>query len=251
MPELSMTIDALIEKVRKAYKPVDIVPDDCPAEKIAARIEHTLLKPNATPKDIERLCLEAKTHGFRSVCVNPCYIGHCNDLLQDTEIKIVTVVGFPLGGTYPCIKAKEAEYCISSGAHEIDMVINVGRLKAREYDFTRYEIAQVVSHSGGKPVKVIIETALLEWEEKVAAIHLAIDAGARYVKTSTGFADKGATIEDVQLMRYLTQSKIGVKASGGIRSKEDALLMIAAGADLLGTSNGVTIVRGGQDGKGY
>ncbi len=251
MPDLFFAVRGWIEKAKQEDTSSEPQTREWSDQEIAERIEHTLLKPSATQKDIEKLCQEAKTYGFRSVCINPSYVSICMDQLQDSPVKIVTVVGFPLGATIPAVKGYEAESAVQVGAHEIDMVINIGRLKDQEYDFIKFEIAKVVSHAGKAPVKVIMETSLLEWEEKLAVIYLAMESGAQFVKTSTGFSGGGATIEDVQLMRRFSPSSMGVKASGGIRTKEDAIAMLSAGADLLGTSNGVSIIEGGKEGQSY
>ncbi|HEU4323586.1 MAG TPA: deoxyribose-phosphate aldolase [Roseiflexaceae bacterium] len=210
---------------------------------IARLIDHTLLKPEATPEQIERLCAEAREHGFASVCVNPTYVARCAELLSGSSVAVCTVVGFPLGATTSAVKAFEAREAIEQGASEVDMVIAVGRLKAGEHDAVEEDIRLVVAaaHTGGAICKVIIETALLTDEEKTAVCRLAVRAGADFVKTSTGFAASGATLHDVALMRGVVGPEIGVKAAGGIRSLADALAMVKAGATRLGTSAGVQI----------
>lgn len=220
---------------------------------IAAKIDHTLLKPDATPSEITELCQEAKKYHFASVCINPCYVSLCSSLLKGTEVKVCTVVGFPLGATTTEVKKFETEQAVQNGANEIDMVINVGRLKAGDYNFVENDIQQVVrtAKSYGALVKVIIETALLTDEEKVKACLICKKAGADFVKTSTGFSKGGATVGDVALMKYVVGSSIGVKAAGGIRSKEDAEAMIASGADRIGASASVKIVAGEKSESNY
>ena len=209
-------------------------------------IDHTLLKPDATQDEIARLCYEARTHGFASVCVNPANVGLCAELLKDSDVLICTVVGFPLGATSIESKVFEAQKAIRDGATEVDMVINVGALKSHDYQLVHRDIASVahVCHGDGAILKVIIEAALLSDEEKVAGCQIAKVAGADFVKTSTGFGPGGATAEDVALMRRVVGPKIGVKAAGGIRTYADAQRMIAAGASRIGASASVKIVQG-------
>ncbi len=209
-------------------------------------IDHTLLKPDATHDQIAQLCYEARKHDFASVCVNPSYVKLCADLLKGSEVLVCTVVGFPLGATSPESKAFEAQKAVRDGATEVDMVINVGALKSRDYEAVELDIAGIarVCHAGGAILKVIIEAALLTDEEKVAACQLAKVAGADYVKTSTGFGPGGATVKDVELMRRVVGSGMGVKAAGGIKTREDAQRMIAAGASRIGASASVKIVQG-------
>lgn len=217
-----------------------------PADRaIASAIDHTLLKPDATPDQIAQLCFEARKFGFASVCVNPAHVALAADLLQDSDVKVCTVIGFPLGATLPEVKAFEALDAIKNGADEIDMVVNIGALKSREYTIVAQDIRGVVQvcHPRGVLVKVILEMALLEEEEKVAGCLLAKEAGADFVKTSTGFGPGGATVEDVALMRRVVGPKMGVKAAGGIRSFSEAQGLVAAGATRLGASAGVRIVR--------
>ncbi len=211
---------------------------------IASFIDHTLLKPDAKPAQIEQLCAEAREHGFTSVCVNPSFVPLCVELLKGTAVAVCTVIGFPLGATSTAAKVAEAEEAIAQGAREVDMVIPIGWLKAGDQEYVSKDIAAVVkaAHEGQAICKVIIETALLNDDEKVAACRIAAQAGADFVKTSTGFANDGATIADVALMRRTVGQSVGVKASGGIRSLADAEAMIAAGANRLGTSAGVAIV---------
>jgi len=213
---------------------------------IASKIDHTMLKPDATPEEIKELCEEAKNYHFASVCVNPGYVSLCSSILKGTDVRVCTVIGFPLGSNTTEVKKFETEQAIQNGATEIDMVINVGRLKAGDYDYVENDITQVVrtAKSRNALVKVIIETALLTDEEKVKACLICKKAGADFVKTSTGFSKGGATVGDVALMKYVVGSSIGVKASGGIRSKEEAEAMIASGADRIGASASVKIVAG-------
>lgn len=210
----------------------------------AGLIDHTLLKPTATADQVRQLCAEAREHAFAAVCVNPVWVALCAELLAGSRVQVCTVVGFPLGADLPEAKAFEAERCIALGATEIDMVLNLGALKAQQYDVVRDDIAAVVraSHAAGAIVKVIIETAYLTDAEKVAACVVAEDAGADFVKTATGFGPSGATVADVALMRSVVSPAIGVKAAGGIRSAEDFRALVAAGANRIGASAGIKIV---------
>jgi len=211
---------------------------------IARYIDHTLLKPDATRAQIKQLCAEALQRHFASVCVNPAWVSLCAALLADSDVAVCTVVGFPLGATLTAVKSFEAQQAIGLGASELDMVINIGALKSGAHDLVRDDIRAVadVCHAGAALLKVIIETALLNDDEKVAACRLALEAGADFVKTSTGFGPGGATAHDVALMRRAVGPHMGVKASGGIRTLADALQMIEAGATRLGASAGVRIV---------
>jgi len=224
----------------------------CPAsDGLASLIDHTLLKPDATREEVEQLCREAAQFCFASVCVNPNWVSLCRELLRGSGVKVCTVIGFPLGAHLPDIKAYETKRAIEQGAEEVDMVINIGALKSRDYALVEQDIRGVVAAAGGRAlVKVILETALLTRDEKVMGSTLAKAAGADFVKTSTGFAGGGATVEDVQLMRETVGPEMGVKASGGVRTKEDAEKMVAAGATRLGASAGVKIVRGEASGEG-
>lgn len=214
-------------------------------EEIARYIDHTLLKPTATKADITKLCEEAKEYHFASVCVNPTWVPLCARLLEGTDVKVCTVIGFPLGATTTAIKVKETEDAIQNGATEVDMVINIGALKSGEYALVKEDIAAVVQAAKGKALtKVIIEAGALTDEEKVLASQLSKEAGADFVKTSTGFGYGGATIEDVKLMRNTVGSEMGVKASGGVRTCADAQGMIEAGATRIGASAGIAIVKG-------
>jgi len=209
---------------------------------LARMIDHTLLKPEATQEQILQLCQEAKEHHFATVCVNPCWVKLCAEALQGTDVGVCSVVGFPLGANTSCLKTEESKRAVTDGATEIDMVINIGRLKSNDLAFVRNDIYQVVTAATPAHVKVIIETCLLTDEEKVAACVLAKDAGAHFVKTSTGFNKTGATVEDVVLMRKVVGHEFGVKAAGGIRDLPTALSMIKAGANRIGASASVAIV---------
>ncbi|KUL17115.1 deoxyribose-phosphate aldolase [Bacillus paralicheniformis] len=214
-------------------------------KQIARMIDHTLLKPDAVTSEIEALCKEARVYDFASVCVNPCWVKLCAELLKDSEVKVCTVIGFPLGAASPETKAFETKQAIADGAGEVDMVINIGALKDRDTGTVEYDIRAVTDAAVGKAlVKVIIETSLLTDEEKRLACELAVKAGADFVKTSTGFSGGGATVQDIKLMREAVGPDIGVKASGGVRDKESALAMVEAGATRIGASAGVSIVKG-------
>ncbi len=220
-----------------------------PADKsLAGMIDHTLLKPDVTSDMIAQLCFEARKYHFASVCVNPTHVKLSAELLRDTDVKVCTVIGFPLGATSPEVKAFETQQAIQDGATEIDMVINIGALKAGDHELVARDIREVVSvsHAAGALVKVIIETALLTDEEKIVACLLAKEAGADFVKTSTGFSGGGATAHDVALMRRVVGPDVGVKAAGGIRTQADAEQMVAAGATRIGASAGVKIIQGEQ-----
>jgi len=210
---------------------------------IASYIDHTLLKPDADEQQIRQLCAEAVEFGFAAVCVNPTWVPLAARLLDGAKPAVATVIGFPLGATLPDVKAYETTRAREEGAEEFDMVINIGALKSKDFRLVEQDIAGVVAAAQGLVVKVIIETALLTEEEKIQACLIARDAGADFVKTSTGFASKGATVEDVALMRRVVGEEMGVKASGGIRSAQDALAMIQAGATRIGASAGVKIVK--------
>jgi deoxyribose-phosphate aldolase len=215
-------------------------------------IDHTLLKPESTQTQVDTLVAEAKKHNFRAVCVNGTWTQRCAQQLRGTEVGLAIVVGFPLGAKASRIKAAEARLAIEEGADEIDMVLNIGALKSRDLDLVRKDILAVTRVTGTQKVtKVIIEAALLTDEEKVLACRIAEDAGADFVKTSTGFAKSGATLHDVALMRKTVSPKVEVKAAGGIRSRDDAIAMIEAGASRLGTSAGIAIVTGGQSAEAY
>ena len=220
-----------------------VIPGDL---SLANMIDHTLLKPDATQQEIAQLCFEARKYNFASVCVNPTWVSLCAQLLQASQVKVCTVIGFPLGAASSETKAFETKNAIDHGATEIDMVINIGALKARDLELVAKDIRGVVNaaHSRGIIVKVILETALLTDEEKTIASLLSKEAGADFVKTSTGFAGGGATVHDVELMRKTVGPEMGVKASGGVRTFEDAENMIKAGATRIGASAGVKIIQG-------
>ena len=212
-------------------------------------IDHTLLKPEATRDEVVKLCEEAKQHRFASVCVNTTWVPLCKALLSGTDVMVCAVVGFPLGAMTPTAKAYEAREAVRQGAKEIDMVINIGALKSRDYETVFEDICRVVKASAPSGVKVILETSALDTEQKIIGCTLSKLAGAAFVKTSTGFGKGGATVEDIQLMRRIVGNELGVKASGGVRTAEDALKMAAAGANRLGASASVSIVTGATDGK--
>lgn len=219
--------------------------------KINKYIDHTLLKADSVQSQFDQLIDEAKTYDFASVCVNPCWVAYAAEALKDSDVKVCTVVGFPLGATTSATKAFETKDAIANGADEIDMVINIGLLKQGDDQAVEDDMRAVVEASGDKLVKVIIEACLLTDEEKVRACQLAVKAGVDFVKTSTGFSTGGATISDVKLMRQTVGTDIGVKAAGGARSLEDAMAFIEAGATRIGTSAGVTIMKGEVANGGY
>ncbi|WP_180947379.1 deoxyribose-phosphate aldolase [Facklamia hominis] len=210
-------------------------------------IDHTLLKAQATRSEIERLCQEAKKYQFMSVCVNPYWVAYANELLYDTPVKVCTVIGFPLGANTSSVKAFEAKEAVKTGADEVDMVINVGLVKDGLWDQVQADIKAVVDAAKPALVKVIIETCLLEHNEIVNSCQAAQQAGADFVKTSTGFSTGGATVDDVTLMRQTVGPDMGVKASGGIHTFEEAQALIEAGASRLGASKGVAIVQAEQE----
>ncbi len=214
-------------------------------KRIAAMIDHTLLKATATGEEIKTYCREAIMYGFASVCVNPCYVGLVAEELKGTAVKVCTVIGFPLGANQPVVKAFEATKAVEAGAQEVDMVINIGALKEGKLDYIEKEIKMVVEASKPALVKVIIETCYLTDTEKQQACEAAKRAGAHFVKTSTGFGTGGAKLEDVKLMRQTVGEGIGVKASGGVKSLKDAEAFIEAGASRIGTSSGIAIVEDG------
>jgi deoxyribose-phosphate aldolase len=220
---------------------------------LARYIDHTLLKPDATEVDIDKLCSEAVDYGFASVCVNPTWVRRAATNVKGSGVKVASVIGFPFGATPSAIKVLETRRAIRDGAREIDMVINIGALKSGDHDLVREDIAKVsdACREAGALNKVIIETTLLTDEEKVVVSHLAQLAKADFVKTSTGFAGGGATVHDVLLMRETIGPKMGIKASGGVRSREDVEEMIAAGATRIGASAGIAIVTGGTSSEQY
>ncbi len=224
-----------------------------PSREVVGRmIDHTLLKADATAAEIDALCDEAVKYCFASVCVNPCWVKRCAERLRRKGVAVCTVVGFPLGATSTPAKAMETEIAVKHGANEIDMVINIGWLKSGEYELVKKDIHEVVRYAGRHiPVKVILETCLLTDEEKIKACILSKEAGAAYVKTSTGFSKSGATAADIALMRKVVGEELGVKASGGVRTYEDAVAMIESGASRIGASASVKIVTGKGAASGY
>ena len=210
---------------------------------MAKIIDHTALKADTTASQIDKLCQEAIEYSFASVCVNPSWVPRCIENLKNSKVKVCTVIGFPLGATSTLAKAAEAAAAVQQGAEELDMVINVGKLLDGEFEFVKTDIAAVVDAASGKLVKVIIEICYLDNEQIIKACQLAQQAGADFVKTSTGFGPGGATVEAVKLMRQ-TVPDLGIKASGGIRTREDAMKMMEAGASRIGASAGIAIVEG-------
>ncbi len=221
-------------------------------QNLSPLIDHTLLKADATPEQVEKLCQEAMEYNFATVCINPCYVRFAKRLLERSKVKVCTVLGFPLGATLSAVKAYEAQLVQDEGAEEIDMVLAVGALKSKGYDYVENDISAVVKQAREKTVvKVILETCLLNDEEKIKACELAKKAGADFVKTSTGFGPSGATATDIALMRRIVGPDMGVKASGGIRDREGAELMVKAGASRIGASASVKIVMGGKGESAY
>jgi deoxyribose-phosphate aldolase len=216
-------------------------------------IDHTLLKPEATRDEVTKLCAEAKQHRFASVCVNTTWVPLAKSLLAGTDVMVCAVVGFPLGAMLPTAKAYEARDAVRAGAKEIDMVINIGALKSRDYETVFEDICRVVKAAAPAGVKVILETGMLDTEQKIIGCTLSKLAGAAFVKTSTGFGKGGATVEDIEMMRRIVGTDVGVKASGGVRTAEDAIKMAQAGANRIGASASVAIVTGTTDpkAKGY
>lgn len=207
-------------------------------------IDHTALKPNTNKESILKLIAEAKTYDFASVCVNPCWVALAHQELKNTDVKVCTVIGFPLGANTTEVKVFETKDAIEKGAQEIDMVINIAMLKDKEYDYVENEIHQIVEAAKDKAiVKVIIETCLLTDEEKIKACELSQKAGADFVKTSTGFSTGGATVHDIALMRKTVGAEMGVKASGGVHTHEEVLAMVEAGATRIGASAGVKLLK--------
>jgi len=244
----SIDINAIIKQVTEelcAKYGISAKSDAPSSASLAKYIDHTILKPEASLDDVRKLCDEAKRYNFASVCVNSCYAKFVADCLSGSGVKTCSVVGFPLGAMTPVAKANEALCAVSDGAAEVDMVISVGAIKSGDWKLAHQDIEGVVNAAQGKAiVKVIIETCLLTEEEKVKACTISKLAGAHFVKTSTGFSKGGANAEDIKLMRQVVGPDIGVKASGGVRTYEEAVNMIQAGATRLGTSSGVKIVTG-------
>mgnify|MGYP002617196068 CR=1 FL=1 len=206
-------------------------------------IDHTVLKADTPLETVKRICDEAIEYGFASVCINPCHVAYCADYLKDSEFDVCTVIGFPLGANTSAVKAFETKDAIANGADEIDMVMNIGALKDKNYDLVRDDVKAVVEAANGTLVKVILETCLLTEDEIKKACELCVEAKADYVKTSTGFSTRGATIEDVRIMKEAVHGKAKVKAAGGVRTPEDMVKIVAAGADRIGTSAGCSLVK--------
>lgn len=206
-------------------------------------IDHTVLKADTPLETIKRICDEAMEYGFASVCINPCHVAYCADYLKDSDVNVCTVIGFPLGANTSAVKAFETKDAIANGADEIDMVMNIGALKDKNYDLVRDDVNAVVEAANGTLVKVILETCLLTEDEIKKACELCVEAKADYVKTSTGFSTRGATIEDVRIMKEAVHGKAKVKAAGGVRTPEDMVKIVAAGADRIGTSAGCSLVK--------
>lgn len=205
-------------------------------------IDHTVLKADTPLETVKRICDEAMEYGFASVCINPCHVAYCADYLKDSDVNVCTVIGFPLGANTSAVKAFETKDAIANGADEIDMVMNIGALKDKNYNLVRDDVKAVVEAANGTLVKVILETCLLTEDEIKKACELCVEAKADYVKTSTGFSTRGATIEDVQIMKAAVQGKAKVKAAGGVRTHEDMVKIVEAGADRIGTSAGCSLV---------
>lgn len=206
-------------------------------------IDHTVLKADTPLETVKRICDEAMEYGFASVCINPCHVAYCADYLKDSDVNVCTVIGFPLGANTSAVKAFETKDAIANGADEIDMVMNIGALKDKNYDLVRDDVKAVVEAANGTLVKVILETCLLTEDEIKKACELCVEAKADYVKTSTGFSTRGATIEDVRIMKEAVHGKAKVKAAGGVRTPEDMVKIVAAGADRIGTSAGCYLVK--------
>ena len=206
-------------------------------------IDHTVLKADTPLETVKRICDEAMEYGLASVCINPCHVAYCADYLKDSDVNVCTVIGFPLGANTSAVKAFETKDAIANGADEIDMVMNIGALKDKNYDLVRDDVKAVVEAANGTLVKVILETCLLTEDEIKKACELCVEAKADYVKTSTGFSTRGATIEDVRIMKEAVHGKAKVKAAGGVRTPEDMVKIVAAGADRIGTSAGCSLVK--------
>lgn len=206
-------------------------------------IDHTVLKADTPLETVKRICDEAMEYNFASVCINPCHVAYCADYLKESDVNVCTVIGFPLGANTSAVKAFETKDAIANGADEIDMVMNIGALKDKNYDLVRDDIKAVVDAANGTLVKVILETCLLTKEEIQKACQLCVEAKADFVKTSTGFSTRGATIEDVRIMKEAVNGKAKVKAAGGVRTPEDMVKIVAAGADRIGTSAGCSLIK--------
>ena len=206
-------------------------------------IDHTVLKADTPLETVKRICDEAMEYGFASVCINPCHVAYCADYLKDSDVNVCTVIGFPLGANTSAVKAFETKDAIANGVDEIDMVMNIGALKDKNYDLVRDDVKAVVEAANGTLVKVILETCLLTEDEIKKACELCVEAKADYVKTSAGFSTRGATIEDVRIMKEAVHGKAKVKAAGGVRTPEDMVKIVAVGADRIGTSAGCSLVK--------
>ena len=206
-------------------------------------IDHTVLKADTPLETVKRICDEAMEYGFASVCINPCHVAYCADYLKDSDVNVCTVIGFPLGANTSAVKAFETKDAIANGADEIDMVMNIGALKDKNYDLVRDDVKAVVEAANGTLVKVILETCLLTEDEIKKACELCVEAKADYVKALSGFSTRGATIEDVRIMKEAVHGKAKVKAAGGVRTPEDMVKIVAAGADRIGTSAGCSLVK--------
>jgi deoxyribose-phosphate aldolase len=242
LSNIDKIVETVLKEIERGSEPIADTGKNPSPEEIAKVIDHTLLKPEATIEEITQLCKEAKKYFFASVCVNPFWVPISHKLLEQTSVKVCTVVGFPLGANTPEMKAFETHQTVEAGAQEIDMVMNIGGLKSGQYELVEKDIRGVVRAAGGKTVKVIFENCLLTEEEKVKACILSKRAGAHFVKTSTGFNKSGATVKDVVLMRKIVGPNMGVKAAGGIRTYQDICNMLRSGANRIGTSAGVAIV---------
>ncbi|WP_010648205.1 deoxyribose-phosphate aldolase [Oceanobacillus massiliensis] len=220
-------------------------------QKLISMIDYTFLTPTASKAEIKTFCEETIEYGFKTVFVNPYYVAYAHSLLSPHGIKVGVPIGFSLGGATTHVKVEETKEAIRNGAEEIDMLVNLGAVKSKEYDVVTQDIAEVVKAAQGLTTKVIIETALLTDEEKIKVTECIIDAGADFVKTATGFNGGGATIEDVQLLRSIAGDKIGVKAAGGVKTYEDAIRIIEAGADRIGASGAIAIISGGVSNSSY
>lgn len=252
-PPKGKTDDPLVQAgaARVGHATESAAPPSVLCRSMGGYIDHTLLKPAATEEEVRELCAQAREFHFASVCVNPSFVSLCAELLKGSGVMVCTVIGFPLGATTTATKIFETKEAVANGADEIDMVLHIGRLKAGDFEYVCNDIRGVVHAAGGHTVKVILETSLLNDEEKVAGCILSKAAGADFVKTSTGFAGGGATAEDIALMRRIVGKDIGVKASGGIRSCEDAEAMMKAGANRLGASASVAIISGKKSSGSY
>ncbi|MDC0253991.1 deoxyribose-phosphate aldolase [Bacteriovoracales bacterium] len=238
------------QEQKKSHNETEVAKATDYDQKLASMIDHTFLKPEASKEQLEKLCGEARAYNFATVCVNSCNIPLVTELLRGSSVKPIAVVGFPLGAATVKSKVFEAKEAIAAGAREIDMVVNLGALKSRDYKTVFEDIQQVVEASSPYPVKVILETSSLDDEEKVVACALSKTAGAAFVKTSTGFGGGGATVNDIKMMRRIVGDSIGVKASGGVRTTEDAKSMVEAGANRVGASSSIAIVKSPSAEKG-